>query len=97
MTRTVNTDPPKPADPLATSYVRQLATEARARKAPKRVPINIAPEVREKLHLLVIDPELTGVGYSAFVAAAVIAYKTGGVLTPEMLRAQQDLHNEKGI
>ena len=67
------------------------------RPAPKRVPINIAPEVKEKLHLLVIDPELTGVGYSAFVAAAIEAYENGEPLTAERLVAQQSLHNEKGI
>jgi hypothetical protein len=30
-----------------------------------RVPINIAPEVRERLRGLLMQPELQGVGYSA--------------------------------
>ena len=37
----------------------------------RRVPINIAPEVRKRLRDLLFQPEMQGVGYSAFINRAV--------------------------
>lgn len=37
----------------------------------KRVPINIDPEVRERLAHLLWQPEMRGIGYSAFLNRAI--------------------------
>lgn len=38
-----------------------------------RVPMNVDKEVRDSLRNLLYEPEMRGVGYSEFIARAVIA------------------------
>lgn len=64
---------------MSVSLLRCPSTENR-----DRVPINIDPAVRKRLRDLLFEPELRGVGYSAFInraceaAETEIANKRGG-------------------
>lgn len=42
-----------------------------------RVPMNVRPEVRDRLQRTLFHPELHGVGYSEFLAAALDAFDRG--------------------
>jgi hypothetical protein len=42
----------------------------------ERVPINIHPEVRERLRTLLFEPEMLAVGYSEFINRACEAAET---------------------
>lgn len=45
---------------------------------PERVPMNVDPAVRTRLNrLLCVDSRLMGIGYSAFIDAAIDAYDAG--------------------
>lgn len=60
----------------------QLTHGYRPPPDPERVPINIHPEVRQRLRDLLFDnPELRGVGYSSFINRACEA--TEGALIEE--------------
>lgn len=48
-----------------------LIGETKGRPQGERVPINIAPEVRERLNVLLYEPEMRGVGYSEFIDRAI--------------------------
>jgi hypothetical protein len=43
---------------------------------PRRVSIHIHPDVRERLHHLLFEPEMRTVGYSAFINRACEAAET---------------------
>jgi hypothetical protein len=53
-----------------------LTSGHRSPETDERVPINIAPDVRKRLRDLLFEPEMRGVGYSAFINRAVEAAET---------------------
>ena len=59
-----------------TTSMMSLLSGFRPNDTRERVPINIRPEVRQRLRDLLMEPEFRGVGYSSFIERAVEAAET---------------------